>query len=174
MPANTNSSNCLLYKLAVTAVCLCMAISMTVLDGRRESCSSKTNSSNCLLYKYAVTAVCLWAILPIQAAETVSSYCLQMLLSAYLPKLFATYLTNDIFCIPYTWYFLYTLHMLFAAYLTNTVWCIPYKWCILLFQFDIAYTTKKIKLQTWQDLLHFDLTWMARYIVCSYIAYKWR
>ena len=32
---------------------------MTVLDGRRESCSSKTNSSNWLLFKQAVTVVCL-------------------------------------------------------------------------------------------------------------------
>ena len=34
---------------------------MPVLDGRRESSSSKTNSSNCLLFKYAATAVCLFA-----------------------------------------------------------------------------------------------------------------
>ena len=39
--SKTNSSNCLLYKQAVTAVCLCTAVSMPVLDGRRESCSSK-------------------------------------------------------------------------------------------------------------------------------------
>ena len=31
---------------------------MPLLDGRRESCSSKTNSSNCLFEKYAVTAAC--------------------------------------------------------------------------------------------------------------------
>ena len=32
---------------------------MPVLDGGRDSCSSKINSSNCLLYKRAVTSVCL-------------------------------------------------------------------------------------------------------------------
>ena len=38
-------------KWAVTVVCLCTVISMPVLDGRRESCSSKTNSSSCSLLK---------------------------------------------------------------------------------------------------------------------------
>ena len=47
----TNSSTCLLPKWAVTAVCLYTAVSMPVLDGRRESCNAKTNSSNCLFSK---------------------------------------------------------------------------------------------------------------------------
>ena len=51
LQTHTNNSNCLLFKYAVTAVCLCSAVSMPVLDGRRESCSSKTNSNNCLLFK---------------------------------------------------------------------------------------------------------------------------
>ena len=37
--------------------CLHTADSVPVLDGRRESCSTKTNSSNCSLEKLAVTAV---------------------------------------------------------------------------------------------------------------------
>ena len=56
--SKANSSNCLLVKWAVTAVCHCTSVSMPVLDGRRESCSSKANSSNCLLVMEAVTAVC--------------------------------------------------------------------------------------------------------------------
>ena len=38
-------------QLLLFVFCLCMAVSLPVLDGRRESCSSKTNSSNCLLFK---------------------------------------------------------------------------------------------------------------------------
>ena len=44
--SKSDSSNCLLFKLAVIAVCLCAAVSMPVLDGRRESYSTKTNSDN--------------------------------------------------------------------------------------------------------------------------------
>ena len=50
--AKTNSSNCLLKKLAVTVVCLCTTFIMPVLDGRRECCSSKTNSSKAVAAVY--------------------------------------------------------------------------------------------------------------------------
>ena len=59
----TNSSNCLLSQLAVTAVCLCTAVRI-----------DKANSSNCLLSQLAVTAVCLCTAVRIDKAN--SSNCL--------------------------------------------------------------------------------------------------
>ena len=38
-----DGSNCLLYNQAVTVICLFTAVSMPVLDGSREWCTSKTN-----------------------------------------------------------------------------------------------------------------------------------
>ena len=49
--ASSTNTNYSLKNSAVTAVFLCTAVSMLVLDGKRESYSSKTNSSNCLLRK---------------------------------------------------------------------------------------------------------------------------